>query len=140
MSRALSEITMSILRRHPGDRTRAASTLEHFLERIEFEPNTGCWLWMGTANREGGYGRARVNGVSVVAHRASWEFHIGPIPEGRQVLHRCDLPPCVNPGHLFLGDQTANMRDMVAKGRHRNPMPFTTGFDPRRSRNPKVYA
>jgi hypothetical protein len=33
------------------------------------------------------------------------------------VLHRCDMPPCVNLDHLFLGDNEANLADMAAKGR-----------------------
>lgn len=45
-------------------------------------------------------------------------IHVGPIPEGKQVLHRCDMPPCVNPDHFFLGDHSANMQDMYAKGRY----------------------
>lgn len=42
----------------------------------------------------------------------------GPIPEGMQVLHRCDVPYCVNPEHLFLGTDKENHRDKTAKGRH----------------------
>ncbi len=51
------------------------------------------------------------------AHRASWLLHRGAIPQGADVLHHCDVPACVNPDHLFLGDKTANMRDMARKHR-----------------------
>jgi hypothetical protein len=36
-----------------------------------------------------------------------------------QVLHHCDMPPCVNPDHFFLGSQDDNIADMVAKDRQR---------------------
>jgi len=51
------------------------------------------------------------------AHRVAWELEHGPIPEGMCVLHQCDTPRCVR--HLFLGTKLQNIRDMIAKGRHR---------------------
>lgn len=80
------------------------------------EPNSGCHLWLGALQR-GGYGAFGVNRKAKRAHRVSWERAHGPISAGAHVLHRCDTPACVNPDHLFLGDQRSNMADMAAKGR-----------------------
>lgn len=87
-------------------------------ERCVPEPNSGCWLWMRWCDRDG-YGKPGRSGrcTERLAHRISFEIHHGPIPAGVSVLHRCDTPSCVNPDHLFLGDQLANMTDMVEKGR-----------------------
>ena len=51
------------------------------------------------------------------AHRVSWEIHKGEIPKDVQVLHRCDVPACVNPSHLFLGTNTDNIADKLLKNR-----------------------
>lgn len=81
----------------------------------------GCWVWIGTRN-DRGYGIITQGGKGTPdlrAHRLSWEIANGrSIPAGMNVLHRCDNPPCVRPDHLFVGDQRANVDDMIAKGRH----------------------
>jgi hypothetical protein len=78
-------------------------------------PITGCWLWTG-GTTAAGYGFFDFQD-EIHAHRASYAMHIGPVPEGLHVLHRCDVRQCVNPNHLFLGTQVDNMKDMAAKGR-----------------------
>ena len=79
-----------------------------------------CWYWTG--HRRAAYGRFDLGGKKQQAHRLAWIAVNGPIPDGSDVLHKCDVPSCVRPAHLFLGDQATNNRDMCAKGRHRVPL------------------
>lgn len=82
------------------------------------DASCGCWVWVGCTDADG-YGIIRHNGTNVRAHRASYQIHKGETPSHLAVCHSCDNPCCVNPDHLFLGDETDNNRDAVTKGRHK---------------------
>jgi len=90
-----------------------------FESRLIPEPNSGCWLWLGMRQTGKLYGIFCWKNKSMKAHRASWEIYKGPIPLGICVCHKCDIPQCVNPDHLFLGPQIDNIRDRHIKGRTR---------------------
>lgn len=98
-----------------------------------------CWEFSGSKNTRG-YGSFRVGGKNILAHRLAWQVEMGDIPDGFWVLHRCDNPPCCNPGHLFLGKVTANSRDMIAKGRDRHPTGREHGFFTKRTDGRVVIA
>lgn len=79
-----------------------------------------CWEWNGKRN-DNGYGifnAKHLGYVNARAHRVMYEHFTGPIPDGLILRHRCDNPPCVNPGHLIPGTDADNMADMVERGRH----------------------
>lgn len=84
-------------------------------------PRGNCWEWQARRHRQG-YGQFTMNRggerwKTVLAHRVAWELTHGAIPDGLDVLHHCDNPPCSRPIHLFLGTNADNSVDMVAKGR-----------------------
>lgn len=90
---------------------------ERFERYVLPEPNSGCWLWIGSDDNKG-YGKFSIKGKTTKAHRASYELYKGCIPIGLHVLHVCDNPICVNPDHLFLGTHSDNMKDRQTKGRN----------------------
>ena len=92
-------------------------TIENLESRIERIPFSGCWIWVRACSKAG-YGQTRSNKTAYYMHRLSWQLYKGEIPIDRCVLHRCDVPSCVNPDHLFLGSKADNSKDMVEKGRH----------------------
>lgn len=60
----------------------------------------GCWVWQRGVN-EKGYGVKVADGQRrKKAHRWFYEQHVGAIPEGWDVHHRCGNRRCVNPAHL----------------------------------------
>lgn len=102
---------------------RRGSILERFERYYIPEPNSGCWLWMGSLCTKG-YGWFYYPPRNMVrAHVVSYELHHGQ-RRSLYVLHSCDMPCCVNPEHLRLGTQLDNMQDREA--RHRRAPPLGT--------------
>lgn len=97
----------------------------HSIEKAEerfwkfVDKTDDCWLWTGGTYKFG-HGNFKSHETKTGAHRFSWELHNGPIPDNLHVLHRCDVPSCIRPDHLFLGTRQDNARDMALKNRGGN--------------------
>lgn len=78
-------------------RVRNQSLKEKFYCRIRSADD--CWLW-DVVNKTTGYGEITYRSRRWLAHRLSYELHVGDIPQGMQIDHMCRNRACVNPGHL----------------------------------------
>jgi hypothetical protein len=102
--------------------------IERFFRKVNKHTLSGCWEWLG-AKHPDGHGRFWVVGETVVyAHRYSFEFHKGPVPEGLLVCHDCDNAKCVNPDHLYAGTDRDNMQDMLKRDRKRGVVKLTVAM------------
>lgn len=111
------------VRFRPGHHRRR-NPLTRFWEKVNVQSDDECWEWLGATTGAGyGHFKLRKDGKAweESAHRFSYEIHNGPIPPGGVICHSCDNPPCVNPGHLFLGTYADNTADMIKKGRANTP-------------------
>ena len=99
--------------------TMKRTIAERFASKYRVDAKSGCWVWSASIDGRG-YGQISNTTTKkpMRAHRVSYELHVGVIPHGTMVLHRCDRPACVNPEHLFLGTQIDNMQDCANKGRN----------------------
>lgn len=98
---------------------RTISPEQRFFRHVSAPNENGCRLWLGALS-DGRYGTfwAGHDAGFVKAHIFAWELHHGfRVPDGKNVLHQCDVPPCVEHGHLFTGSQQENIDDMRRKGR-----------------------
>lgn len=89
---------------------------------------TPCLIWWGGKTTDG-YGETFVDGRVVYAHRIAFELHIGPIPPGHDIHHRCEQRACIEPTHLQPRDHAehaatkltradaARIRQLYATGR-----------------------
>lgn len=103
-----------------GVRLKDFSSPAVIAERLERhsipEPNSGCLLWFGPVDGRG-YPKVTIGGKTLRATRVSFENSNGPLPPGKMACHKCDVPCCIEPTHLFAGTHKENMDDMRAKGR-----------------------
>jgi hypothetical protein len=76
---------------------------------------SGCWIWQGKKDRCG-YGFFIRDKKQIRVHRMVLESIVGPLGD-HLACHKCDVPSCFNPDHLFKGTSKDNHADMVAKGR-----------------------
>lgn len=78
----------------------------------------GCWLWTGKRHPKGyGVFTITLHGQKFWrANRIAWAIENGPVPEGLQILHSCDVKACCNPAHLRAGTPHDNNVDQMERG------------------------
>ena len=94
---------------------RPISMEERLIRDIDYEPNTGCWLWNKSVNGDG-YGRLQYKNKRYRAHREVYKYYKGEIPKGLELDHLCRVPSCVNPAHLEPVTHKENVRRGASLG------------------------
>lgn len=86
---------------------------------IQYIINNNCWECISHYKNKDGYHNINRTNKKMLVHRYVYIIYKGDIPKNKVVMHNCDNPSCINPEHLRLGTQKANIRDMHEKGRNK---------------------
>ncbi len=107
--------------RRCSDKTLADLTEERFWENLDVKGPDDCWLWKG-ATSHFGYGivthQRAGKKVTEGAHRYIFYRQNPATDPTAFICHRCDVPACANPKHLYAGDALTNNRDREQRGRN----------------------
>jgi hypothetical protein len=86
---------------------------ERFWSKVDKSPGHGpwgdCWIWTAFVHPKG-YGKFRVGRLIRRAHVVAYELLVGPVPEGKELDHRCRMKNCVRPDHLEPVTHQVNMQ------------------------------
>lgn len=81
-----------------------------------------CWNWLA-GKSAAGYGTFHYKGKDRKAHRVSYTWAKGEIPQGLQIDHVCRNTSCVRPDHLRLATNKQNQENRIgttSKSGYRN--------------------
>ena len=112
--------------------TPLSNLLHRTLRRTYITGTDRCWLWVGPTN--GGYGQLWYTTDSgtpttTTTHRVMYLSFVGPIPDGFQVHHTCEVRRCVNPAHLQAISRQDHGSLHAAEHLERNPCCVRCGSD-----------
>lgn len=94
---------------HAKDET----ALQRLYRLTPIRPSNACWVWRGRLN-DGGYGTLGFAGKHYLAHRLSYQEHIGELTPNLAVHHKCHNRKCINPEHLIEVTKAVNNIEALA--------------------------
>lgn len=84
-------------------------------------PFSGCFLWEGRLTKYG-YAEVGEKDYRHRVHRLIMSHILGRILSKDEIVcHKCDIPSCINPNHLYVGTTQDNVRDCISRGRKHLP-------------------
>lgn len=93
---------------------------KRFLAKIKTPlTDEACWEWAGSKSGSNKYGYIMLGSKNTRAHRIMLHWTSAfDLKSKLEAAHKCDVPSCVNPNHLFLATHSENIKDCASKGRH----------------------